>query len=107
MPAPYVVELDLLTKPISDPNDQSPPTLGRKLQDLLAESTGRRTVPNILINGRSIGGSDELVKLDADDQLIKKIRDMGGRWVHEVERRGGGGGGGGGGAAALRKGRGM
>jgi hypothetical protein len=46
-------------------------------------------VPNILLNGLSIGGSDELVKLDADDELMKKIREMGGRWVHEVERRGG------------------
>ena len=96
---PHVVELDLLDKPISDANDPSPPTLGRKLQDLLAQITGRKTVPNILINGRSIGGSDELAKLDADDELIKKIRDMGGRWVHEVERRGG--------PAAVPKGRGM
>jgi hypothetical protein len=99
VPPPYVVELDLLTQPISDPNDESLPTLGRKLQDLLAKSTGRKTVPNILINGRSIGGSDELVKLDADDELIQKIRDMGGRWIHEVERRGG--------PAAMPKGRGM
>lgn len=56
-------------------------------------------MPNILINGRSIGGSDELAKLDADDELVKKIRDRGGRWVHEVERRGG--------PVAVRKGRGM
>ena len=99
MPAPYVVELDLLTQPISDASDESPPTLGRKLQDLLAESTGRKTVPNVLINGRSIGGSDEVAKLDADDELIKKIRDMGGRWIHEAERRGG--------PTAMPKGRGM
>ena len=99
VPAPYVVELDLLTNPISDPNNDSPPTLGRKLQDLLAESTGRKTVPNILINGGSIGGSDELAKLHADDAMVSKIRDMGGRWVHEVERRGG--------PAAVQKGRGM
>jgi hypothetical protein len=96
---PYVVELDLLDKPISDANDPSPPTLGRKLQDFLADSTGRKTVPNILINGFSIGGSDELAKLDADDELIKKIRDMGGRWIHEVERRGG--------PTTMPKGRGM
>jgi glutaredoxin len=89
LPTPYVVELDHLNQPISDPNDDSPPTLGRKLQDLLAASTGRETVPNILINGRSIGGGDEVMKLDADGELIKKIRDMGGRWVQEVERRGG------------------
>ena len=94
-----MVELDLLDTPISDANDPSPPTLGRKLQDFLADSTGRKTVPNILINGFSIGGSDELAKLDADDELIKKIHDMGGRWIHEVERRGG--------PTTMPKGRGM
>ena len=103
VPAPYVVELDELTEPISDSDDENPPTLGRKLQDLLANTTGRKTVPNILINGRSIGGSDELTKLDADDELIKKISDMGGRWIHEVGRRRGGGGG----PATTSKGRGM
>ena len=55
-------------------------------------------MPNILINGRSIGGSDDLAKLEADDELVKTIREMGGRWVHEVERRGG--------PAAVRKGKG-
>jgi glutaredoxin len=99
LPAPYVVELDLLSQPISDPTDDSPPTLGRKLQDLLAESTGRKTVPNILINGRSIGGSDEVMKLDADGELTQKIRELGGRWVQEVELRGG--------PTSLPRGRGM
>jgi len=87
-PAPFVVELDTLTNPIANLGSVPPITLGRKLQDLLAESTGRKTVPNILINGRSIGGSDELAQLDRDDKLLGKIRDMGGRWIHEAERRG-------------------
>lgn len=87
-PPPYVVELDTLNKAIPIPGDDSQTTtLGRKLQDLLAEITSRKTVPNILINGRSIGGSDELTQLHKDDELLKKIRDMGGRWVHEAERR--------------------
>lgn len=29
---------------------------GRKIQDALAEMTGRRTVPNVFINGKTIGG---------------------------------------------------
>lgn len=51
------------------------------------ESTGRKTVPNILVNGKSIGGSDDIAKLDSEGELTKKIKDMGGRWVHSVERR--------------------
>ena len=92
VPAPYVVELDALTTPISLPasqhsEDGPAPTLGRKLQDLLAQNTGRKTVPNILINGKSIGGADDVVKLNEDGLLLKKIKDMGGRWVHEVGMR--------------------
>ena len=88
------MELDQLSTPISTNHDhkndhEEPVTLGRKLQELLQESTGRKTVPNILINGKSIGGSDEIAKLDSDGELIKKIRDMGGRWVHEAVKRGG------------------
>jgi len=99
VPAPYVVELDLLTSVISPPDIEPPVTLGRKLQDLLAENTGRKTVPNILINGRSIGGSDDIAELEREDQLLSKIRDMGGRWVHDAKRRSGPG--------AVPKGRGI
>ena len=44
-PAPYVVELDLMTQrfPTGLENDETPaPTLGKLLQDLLANMTGRR-----------------------------------------------------------------
>lgn len=65
-PAPFVVELD--THP-----------LGAALQTRLAELTGRRTVPNIMIGGKSIGGSDDIARLDAKKLLIERITAMGGR----------------------------
>ncbi|KAJ8114741.1 hypothetical protein ONZ43_g4835 [Nemania bipapillata] len=63
-PTPYVVELD-----------EHP--LGSKLQTLLAEKTGRRTVPNILINGESVGGSDDIAGLDMRKTLIDKFKSVG------------------------------
>lgn len=72
VPAPYVVELD-----------QHP--LGGGLQDALAKSTGRRTVPNVLINGKSIGGGDDVEALDVGGALIDKVRSMGGRRIMEAK----------------------
>ncbi|KAI1810586.1 thioredoxin-like protein [Poronia punctata] len=72
-PRPYVVELD-----------EHP--LGRQLQTLLAEKTGRRTVPNIVINGKSIGGSDEIAELDNRKTLIDKFKSVGGKKISMKER---------------------
>jgi glutaredoxin len=75
VPEPYVVELDL--------NPQ-----GANMQDFLHRSTGRRTVPNILLMGKSIGGGDDIEELDQTDTLISKIKEMGGTRITEVEHRG-------------------
>lgn len=72
-PAPYVVELD------NHP-------LGKQLQKRLADMTGRGTVPNIMVNGKSIGGGDEIAELDARKTLIDKIKSMGGKKVAMKER---------------------
>jgi len=72
-PTPYVVELD-----------EHP--LGKQLQALLAEKTGRRTVPNILVNGKSIGGSDEIAELDTRKTLIDKFKSVGGKKLSMKER---------------------
>ncbi|GAP82531.1 putative glutaredoxin-c4 precursor protein [Rosellinia necatrix] len=72
-PAPYVVELN-----------EHP--LGPKLQALLAEKTGRRTVPNIMVNGESVGGSDEIIGLDTRKTLIDKFKSMGGKTLSMKER---------------------
>ncbi|KAF2143691.1 uncharacterized protein K452DRAFT_160966 [Aplosporella prunicola CBS 121167] len=71
-PRPYVVELD-----------QHP--LGAGLQAALAKSTGRGTVPNILINGRSIGGGDDVESLQLNGRLAETVHSMGGKRVTEVK----------------------
>jgi len=73
-PKPYVVELDLHP-------------LGLSLQARLAELTGRRTVPNTLINGVSIGGGDDVAELDERGTLVGKVRDLGGRRMVDVRER--------------------
>ena len=65
--------------------DQHP--LGAGLQALLADSTGRRTVPNVLINGVSVGGGDEVAQLDSSHTLIEKVRDLGGKKMLDVRLR--------------------
>lgn len=72
-PAPFVVELD-----------EEP--LGKQLQAKLGELTGRKTVPNIIINGKSIGGGDEVAELDTRKTLIDKVKSMGGKRVSMKER---------------------
>ncbi|KAE8145908.1 glutaredoxin domain protein [Aspergillus avenaceus] len=74
VPTPYVVELD-----------QHP--MGQKLQALLADNTGRRTVPNVLISGRSIGGGDDISGLDEKDELASTLKKLGGQWVQEISRK--------------------
>ncbi|KAL8974505.1 MAG: hypothetical protein Q9197_001267 [Variospora fuerteventurae] len=76
VPTPYVVELD-----------EHP--LGPGLQAALEKSTGRRTVPNVLINGKSVGGGDDVQKLDVDGELISKVKGMGGKRIMEAKLRGG------------------
>lgn len=39
--------------------------------------TGRKTVPNIMINGQSIGGSDEVAAMHKNKELAKKIQSLG------------------------------
>ena len=72
-PTPYVVELN-----------EHP--LGSQLQALLAEKTGRKTVPNILVHGKSVGGSDEIAELDLRKSLIDKFKSMGGKKISMKER---------------------
>lgn len=62
--------------------DQHP--LGLNLQSRLEEITGRRTVPNVLVNGKSIGGGDDVAELDDSDELVKKIKELGGKRMLEV-----------------------
>lgn len=72
VPAPFVVELD------NHP-------LGSQLQKHLEKSTGRRTVPNVLINGKSIGGGDDVEALDVKGELVDKVKGMGGKRIMEAK----------------------
>ncbi len=60
--------------------------LGPQIQMRLADMTGRRTVPNIMVNGKSIGGGDEISELDKSKTLVEKVRSLGGKWVTIKER---------------------
>ena len=40
-----------------------------KREEMIARAGGRRTVPQIFIDGLHIGGSDELAALDREDKL--------------------------------------
>ncbi|KAI8987487.1 glutaredoxin [Mycotypha africana] len=56
----FVIELDV------DDN-------GAAIQDYLMEKTGQRTVPNIFINQKHIGGCDSLSGLDRQGELKKLL----------------------------------
>ena len=51
--------------------------LGSQLQAALKDKTGRGTVPNVFINGVSIGGGDEVVELHESGTLVSKLDDLG------------------------------
>ena len=89
-PAPFVVELDTLTDTVPPPSSDdsgTAPTMGKKIQELLAELTGRRTVPNIMVNTKSLGGSDDVVKMDHEGTLVDEIKKMGGKRFVTVEKK--------------------
>ena len=67
-------------------DDSPPPTLGRKLQDLLATLTGRKTVPNIMINARSLGGGDDIARMHSDGTLPDKIWKLGGKRIVSIQK---------------------
>ena len=88
-----MVELDLMTEHLPKPHgtdedeDAHAPTMGKKLQDLLATLTGRRTVPNVMINAQSLGGGDDIAKMDAEGTLEEHIKKMGGKRIVSVEKK--------------------
>lgn len=56
-PEPVIVELD---------NHEN----GKELQDHIGKETGRFTVPNFIVKGKSRGGSDDIVALHENDELV-------------------------------------
>jgi glutaredoxin 3 len=43
-------------------------------RDVMMQSTGRRTVPQIFIGERHVGGCDDLMALDADGGLVPLLQ---------------------------------
>jgi len=60
--------------------------LGPQLQQSLSESTGRRTVPNVLVNGKSIGGGDDIEAMHVGGTLIESVKTLGGKRIVEMSR---------------------
>ncbi|PSR79233.1 hypothetical protein PHLCEN_2v7091 [Hermanssonia centrifuga] len=63
-PPPTIVELDTRSD-------------GAIIQTILGRLTGRRTVPNVLLQGGSIGGSDDLALLDEQQKLVSLLEGEG------------------------------
>jgi glutaredoxin 3 len=42
---------------------------GEKRQEMMSRAGGRRTVPQIFINGAHVGGCDDIYELDRDGEL--------------------------------------
>jgi hypothetical protein len=49
--------------------------------------TGRRTVPNVLVQGKSVGGGDDVAALDETGKLVETFKKLGGSRVTEVRRK--------------------
>ncbi|KAK6922648.1 Glutaredoxin [Dillenia turbinata] len=58
---PFVIELDLRDD-------------GSQIQDVLLDMVGRRTVPQVFVNGKLIGGSDDLKTAVQGGQLLKLLK---------------------------------
>jgi len=44
-------------------------------------------VPNVMINGKSVGGGDDIAALDDSGALVEKVHSMGGKRMTEVKLR--------------------
>ncbi|CAN7016744.1 unnamed protein product [Brassica oleracea var. botrytis] len=50
---------------------------GSQVQSALAEWTGQRTVPNVFIGGKHIGGCDSVTNLHRDGKLVPMLTEAG------------------------------
>ncbi|KAK9233690.1 thioredoxin-like protein [Lipomyces kononenkoae] len=66
VPPPVIKELDI------DIHEQ-------EIQDALLDISGRRTVPNVFVGGKSLGGGDEMRLLHGQNQLMEVFKKNAGR----------------------------
>ncbi|KAH7658912.1 Thioredoxin-disulfide reductase protein [Dioscorea alata] len=50
---------------------------GAEIQSALAEWTGQRTVPNVFIGGKHIGGCDNVMAVHASEKLVPLLTEAG------------------------------
>lgn len=50
---------------------------GGAIQDALAAATGQRTVPNVFISGKSVGGGDDVERLAGSGKLLDMAKAAG------------------------------
>ncbi|XP_063397823.1 thioredoxin reductase 1, cytoplasmic-like [Mytilus trossulus] len=66
---------------------------GSELQNALLEVSGQKTVPNIYINSKHLGGCDDTLKAQAENRLLPMINDDGKSYDYDLIVIGGGSGG--------------
>jgi glutaredoxin 3 len=67
---PYCVRAKmLLAKKRVDLHEIAVDGAGEKKQEMMARTGGRMTVPQIFIDGRHVGGCDDLFELERDGKL--------------------------------------
>ena len=72
---PFCVRAKRLLEARGIPYDEIDVAHDPKLRAQLVERTGRRTVPQIFIDGDPIGGFEELAALDASTRLADLVGD--------------------------------
>ena len=68
----------------------SSPANGADIQAALLEKTGQRTVPNVFINGKHVGGHDDTMKLAGEEKLLPMINADNHNFDYDVVVIGGG-----------------
>lgn len=66
---------------------------GADLQTALQEVSGQRTVPNVYINSKHLGGCDDTLKAHAENRLMSMINESGENYDYDLIVIGGGSGG--------------
>ncbi len=70
---PYCMRAKLLLRGRGIAFDEIDVTGDDERRAWLTRETGRRTVPQIFIDGRPIGGSDDLAALDRSGELARRL----------------------------------